>query len=368
VVNEHHTERGGTERVLEALLRRYPRAEVLLSAFGAAHDDAVTDTWLPQATSVLCDRRKRHYLAPLYARRMAEASPAAADLVLALPGTGWSLGVRPPLGARHLTYAAGIPRALWGQTGSYLRDYPLPARPLVQLALPGLRAHNRALMRRPDRVVANSRWSAANISRRYGRTAEVVYPPVRSHYFTPAARERVHYLAVARLTAQKRIDVLVEAFLGLEEERLVVAGTGPWLERLRADAPPNVSFRGAVEDEGLRELLRGSHALICPSVEEFGIVMAEAHATGVPVIAPGSGGATEIVVHGVTGMLLDRVTPRAIAQAVRAARERRFDPVACRLSGERFSEQRFIDELGRVIDEELELAREQRHGSPVAVG
>ena len=118
----------------------------------------------------------------------------------------------------------------------------------------------------------------------YGRGAEVVHPPVRTHFFTPAARRRRHFLAVGRLVPQKQLDDLVDAFRDLDET-LVIAGRGPWMDRLRARAPANVRLAGWVDDSALRELYRRSRALVCPSVEEFGIVMAEAHACGIPVIA-----------------------------------------------------------------------------------
>ena len=114
----------------------------------------------------------------------------------------------------------------------------------------------------------------------------------------------------------------------------------------------------------LRDLYRSSLALVCPSVEEFGIVMAEAHATGTPVIAPNAGGACEIVEDGVTGLLLDRLDARSLATAVEAAVRHRFDPSACRASAERFAEHRFTAALDRVLGEELALAGDA--GQPAA--
>jgi glycosyltransferase involved in cell wall biosynthesis len=272
-------------------------------------------------------------------------------VVLSLAHTGWAAAATIPPGARHLCYSAGLPRAFYDHWRDYLVEYPPPVRPLLRAALPALRVHHRRMMRRPDRVVTNSRGSAAALAPLVGVEPEVVYPPVRTGYFTPpTGDERSHFLVVARLKPQKRADVVVEAFAGLDE-RLVVAGGGPWLERLRARATPNVSFTGYVPDDELRSLYRRSHAVICPTVEEFGIVMAEAHASGAPVIAPRAGGALEIVSEE-TGVLVDRAGAGELRAAVRAIGRRSFDREVLRTSAERFSVERFVTRMEAVLDEE----------------
>jgi glycosyltransferase involved in cell wall biosynthesis len=137
---------------------------------------------------------------------------------------------------------------------------------------------------------------------------------------------------------------VVEAFRELGEP-LVVAGGGPGLERMRREAPRNVRFVGHVGDEELRELYRGSRALVSASVEEFGICLAEAQSAGVPVIAPRAGGSGEIVRHGESGILLDEITPAALARAVREVERMGIEPDACRAVGESFSEARFVRQL-----------------------
>jgi glycosyltransferase involved in cell wall biosynthesis len=277
-------------------------------------------------------------------------------VVLSLSHTGWAAAASIPPGARHVSYNAGLPRAFYGHWREYLVDYPPPVRPLLRAMLPALRLHHRRMMRRPDRVLTNSHASAADLAPLLGGEPEVLYPPVRTDYFTlPARTERRHFLVVARMTPHKRVDLVVEAFAGLDEQ-LVVAGGGQWLDRLRARSTPNVSFTGYVPDSELRALYGRSHAVICPSVEEFGIVMAEGLASGAPVIAPRAGGALEIVSGDDTGVLLDSMTADELRSAVRAVRARSYDGDVLRASAERFSEQRFMARMEAVIDEERERA------------
>ena len=350
---------GGTERVVDAVAERYSEAPILATHFpgmpGAAGPAA--PPWAPRARLVHSPHRRRHFLAPVHARRMATAPLAPADVVLCFAHGGWSLAVGVPPGARMVCYSAGLPSALYERRDLYLRDYPAPLRVLARAAVPALRVYERRLMRRPDRLVTNSRASAAAIERVHGRRADVIHPPVRTAFFTPADTPRRHALAVGRIAPQKGFDVLLDAFRELPGERLVIVGRGPWLERLRRSAPPNVHLAGWVSDAELRELYRSSWALVCPSVEDFGLVMGEAHACGVPVIAPRAGGALEIVDDPATGILLERMDPPSVARAARAVRRGRFDARACRASAERFAAERFVARLDRVIEEELALVR-----------
>jgi glycosyltransferase involved in cell wall biosynthesis len=363
IVADQVEELGGTERVLQTILRRYPTAPVYAPGFSTTNR--------PQSHSLPWDGRithlgrhgpRRHFLAPIYARRLAGGLIEPARVVLSLAHAGWAMAARVPPGARHVCYNAGPPRWLYGHTGQYLRTYSGVLRPALRAAVPALRADHRRLMRRPDRLITNSYFSAAQIEGLFGVSAEVIHPPVRTDFFTPAVRRRRHLLTVARLVPHKRVDLVIDAFRGLGQE-LVVVGGGPWLDRLRERAPANVTFTGYVDDRRLRELYRSSIALICPSIEEFGIVMAEAQATGAPVIAPRLGGALEIVQDGTTGILLDRVDPRSIADAVRAVVGLRFDRLACRESAERFGESRFVSSLEHVVNEEMALA-EAAHPDP----
>jgi len=76
-------------------------------------------------------------------------------------------------------------------------------------------------------------------------------------------------------------------------------------EELRKIAGPTVEFLGEVKDGDLGRLYQGAKALIYPSeYEDFGIIPVEAMARGIPVVAFRSGGVTETVIEGKTGVFL----------------------------------------------------------------
>ena len=205
------------------------------------------------------------------------------------------------------------------------------------------------MLMRPHRLATNSVHSARRLESRIARPVDVLYPPVRTDFFTPADRERRHFLVVSRLQPHKRLEVIVEAFRRLREP-VVIAGAGPAGNRLALDSPSNVEFVGHVGDAELRELYRTSHAVVSGSIEEFGLCLAEAHAAGTAVIAPRTGGSGEIVRDGETGLLVDPVDPDSIVRAVRRLRRTEFDPESCRRAAERFSEERFLRELQDLIE------------------
>jgi glycosyltransferase involved in cell wall biosynthesis len=369
IVTDQVADFGGVERTLATLIARYPAASVVASRFDpsggfpegdfdvrvaghrADRNGAAAGPPEPRGVRFVGPpgRRRRHYLFPVYARQMRSARLDGARVVLVLGSMGWGNGVCVPPRARHVAYVGGAPRPLYGHARKYASEYPRPVRPLLRAAIPALRLHHRRLLAGPDHVAANSRCSAAEIERIVGRPVEVIYPPVRTEFFTPAKRVRTHHLVVSRLRPHKRLDVVIDAFRELGEP-LVIAGAGPWLDELRRSAPPNVRFAGHVGDEELRELYRSSRALVSASIEEFGICLAEALAAGVPVVAPRAGGSGEIVVDGVNGAAIDAVEPGAVSDAVRRLERDPVDPAACRRSAERFSAERFTAQAERLVE------------------
>jgi glycosyltransferase involved in cell wall biosynthesis len=353
VVLEQAVEHGGTERLVELVLRRHPEARVLAPVFADSNvPREQRPRWAARAEPIGLPRaRRRPLLAPLYARDVARAPITGGDVVLSFTGHGWGLAAG-AAGAAHVSYISGLPRSLYHEAAAYRHAEPPALRPLWRAALPLLRAHNRKLTQRPDRLLTNSRASAAALREHCRVDAEVLHPPVRTAFFTPAERERRHVLFVGRLVEHKYAGIAIEAALRAGRHP-VVAGGGRLLETLRRRYAGRATFTGWVDDEELRELYRCAHALVCPSVEEFGIVMAEAQACGTPVVAPRRGGALDIVRDGETGRLVRDATPAAIA---RALRELPPDPAACRAAGARFSEDVFA---GR-IDAVLSTFRRQR--------
>jgi glycosyltransferase involved in cell wall biosynthesis len=114
-------------------------------------------------------------------------------------------------------------------------------------------------------------------------------------------------LFLGQLSKKKGIEILVDVWKEIDF-KLIVAGNGPLLERLREKANnerSKIEFIGAVPHSQAIELLKKASFLILPSlhIEGFPLVISEAMALGVPVITSNSGPLTELVEDMETGLL-----------------------------------------------------------------
>src|SRR5262249_15450386 len=114
-------------------------------------------------------------------------------------------------------------------------------------------------------------------------------------------------LSVGRVSAEKRIDVLLQAFDALRSDypglRLIVVGDGPAREQLGRDGPDGVRFVGELDGDELADVYASGDIFCFPSTTDtFGQVILEAAASGLAVVAAATGGAVDLVEHGRTGL------------------------------------------------------------------
>jgi phosphatidylinositol alpha-1,6-mannosyltransferase len=141
-------------------------------------------------------------------------------------------------------------------------------------------------------------------------------------------------VSVSRIVPRKGMDVLVEAAGRLAPSypdlTVAIAGTGrelPRLERQAQRSPVAVHLLGRVSDEDRAALLASADIFVMAcrnrwgglEQEGFGIVFLEAAAAGVPQVAGDSGGVSEAVEDGVTGLVVGRPgDPGSLAEALRS--------------------------------------------------
>ncbi len=126
-------------------------------------------------------------------------------------------------------------------------------------------------------------------------------------------------LFVGRLTREKGIPALLEAWRGPVPIPLTIAGDGPLAGEVQRAAArsPSVKYLGAVPQERAIDLMRNATCLVFPSecYECLPMVLLEAFAAGLPVVATAIGGAAEIVTDGETGALVEVGDAEALASA-----------------------------------------------------
>jgi glycosyltransferase involved in cell wall biosynthesis len=128
-------------------------------------------------------------------------------------------------------------------------------------------------------------------------------------------------LSVGRVSDEKRLDILLEAFRLLRAAapgaRLLVVGDGPARARLEEATPECVTFLGELRGDALARLYASADVFCFPSTTDtFGQVILEAGVSGLPTVAAGVGGATELVRHEETGLLVPPDDPAALAEAL----------------------------------------------------
>jgi len=185
--------------------------------------------------------------------------------------------------------------------------------------------------RAADRVLAPSAATAGEIRRDYRVERVGVVPNVTGGLPVEAAAgalegEPGYLLFVGRLRIRKGVEVLLAALAELRRSFpsavLRIAGGGehgPALERRAAELGLGdaVVFLGSCDGPRVRRLLAGAAALVVPSIYEgMPLVVLEAMAAGVPVVASAVSGIPEVVVDGETGWLVPPESPAALAAAL----------------------------------------------------
>lgn len=205
---------------------------------------------------------------------------------------------------------------------------------------------NRFVLRRAAATTAASRFMAAIGESVVGDGRPVRHIPfgVDTEAFRPAQDPSDRPFTVGfvkSFEAKYGVGVLVEAFSRMLERvpdaRLVLVGAGSRqarLERLieRLGLSDRVDIPGRIPNDRVPAVMAGFDVLANPSRSEaFGVVLLEASACGIPVVATRVGGTAETVIDGVTGLLVPVDDPEAIAGALASLAD---DPERRRTMGE----------------------------------
>jgi glycosyltransferase involved in cell wall biosynthesis len=229
-----------------------------------------------------------------------------------------------------------------------------------------------------SRVVACSRWLQGELAAA-GIAADVLPWPVPSpapDFVRSPAPDPV-FLFCGRLDVEKGVSLLLRAFARLRAEipsaRLRIVGQGPGrleLERIAGalGLEDSVTFLGWLSPPEIEHQLRDAWASLIPSLwaEPFGLVAVEAIIRGVPVIASASGGLSEILEQGVSGLLFPNNDEAALIDCLRAAANgfafpaRTLSHDVVKRAAETFSIERHIRQMREVFAE----VAEQRDAAP----
>lgn len=176
--------------------------------------------------------------------------------------------------------------------------------------------------RRVDRFIALTAFSRSVFVRAGLPADKLAIKPnfiadPRVHERHPA---RTGVLFVGRLSEEKGVDTLLDAWTGLDVP-LTVVGDGPQASQLRVRGDANIRFLGRLSQDAVLDAMATAAAVVVPSrwYENFPMTVVEAFAAGTPVIASGLGALNEVVTEGVDGLHFRPNDANHLAAVVREA-------------------------------------------------
>lgn len=218
----------------------------------------------------------------------------------------------------------------------YVHYAPFVSR---RIGVPAVRAYVTGYANRCAAVIVPTRWMVDRL-REQGVTAQLAVVPtgvldpelmasldpsgVRDAYGIPPGRTLV--VTASRLGKEKSVDLVLQAFARIAAARdatLLLVGGGPEEDALRDLAgrlgvQSRTVFTGLLPHRRALECVAaGDVFLYASQTETQGIVVIEAMAAGVPVVAADAGGVADAVRHGVTGYLVPAQADAMAAQTLR---------------------------------------------------
>lgn len=175
-----------------------------------------------------------------------------------------------------------------------------------------------------DRYIVAAEFTRRKYMDRGIPVEKIVHKP---HFIHPDLgkrnKDKGYALYLGRLSQEKGVDILLQAWRSIKDVPLKIAGTGGMEGKLKKFAKDhgltNVEFLGFLNQTQCQDVLSQASVVIIPSVcyENFPRIVVEAFSCGVPVVASRLGSLAELIEDGETGLLVEAGNAEAIHRAVR---------------------------------------------------
>lgn len=330
IVHDQLQEFGGAERVLVALKKIFPQADVFTSFYNAetlgVHRDKFKDwkiitSWVDKIPFIKKVYSPLRFITPWIWESF---DFSQYDLVISSSGSYMSKGIITNPKTLHICYLHHPPRYLYYYETAIEWQKYLLFKIYGHLINHELRQWDYLSSQRVNYFIANSEETKKRIQKFYRRDSTVIYPPVTilktiTNSVRPHQSGYIHsdyYIIVSRLARAKHIEVLINA-ANKKKFNLKIVGTGRDENYLKSISGPTIEFLGNVSDENLPKLYQEAKAFLFSAVdEEFGIAPIEAMGYGLPVIAYASGGLKETVINGINGYLFTDLNENSLIKKV----------------------------------------------------
>ncbi|MFH0780137.1 MAG: glycosyltransferase [Parcubacteria group bacterium] len=358
IVHDHLAQDGGAERVARALQDIFPDSPTYTLVYDKknAHPDfANADIRTSFLQKMPFGVSKYQWYLTLMPTATESFDLNEYKLIISSSSI-FSKGIIPGPDALHICYCHTPPRFLWTDSHNYLKElkHNYFIRKFIPLILTKLRQWDKIAAERVDFFIANSNEVRKRIKKYYNRDSAVIYPPVETNRFYISSKPQNYFLAGGRLVGYKKFDLLIKAFNRLNMP-LKIFGTGPLLDKLRAEAKPNIEFLEKISEEKKAQLYSECLAFLNPQTEDFGITAVEAMSSGRPVIAYRAGGALETVAENKTGLFFDEQNWEDLADKILRFKFAEFNPAEIKQHAAQFDTAVFKQKIQAFINEKIQL-------------
>ena len=308
-------------------------------------------------------KKYRNYL-PLFPFAIEQFDLSSYDVVLS-SSHAVAKGVLTHSNQLHISYVHTPIRYAWDLYHQYLHESGLNhglKGILAKYFLYKIRLWDVSTANRVDHYIANSHYIARRIKKAYGKSSDVIYPPVDIDKFALRESKSDFYLTASRMVPYKKIDLIVEAF-SQTDKKLLVIGDGPDMGKIKSKASKNIELLGFLDDKTMADLMGQAKAFVFAAEEDFGITPVEAQACGTPVICFGRGGTLETVREGISGLYFMEQNIRELLAAVDRFEQSydKFDPIKIRENSLKFSRTRFEYEIKSYVEKKYEEFKERQN-------
>ncbi len=357
IIHDWFDKPGGAERVVKNLLEIYPNADIFSIVDFFSDEDRQKYLYDKRAETTFIQhlpfaKKKFRAYFPILPFAIESLNLSGYDIVIS-SSHAFAKGVITYPGQKHICYCYTPMRYIWDMQRDYFNDHSIKGLKRVYLSyiFHKMRVWDRSNSTSVDRFISISSLISQRISKYYGRESTIIFPPVDTDRFKCHTQKDDYYFTASRLVPYKKIRLIAETF-AKNGKKLLIAGDGPDRDEIKKRVGGNTVMLGAISDEEIVDLMQRAKAFIFASFEDFGIVPVESMACGTPVIAYGKGGALDTIEDGVNGVLFDEQSVESLQSAIDRFESMHFDSKKVSASAKRFSEERFKEEMKRLISKE----------------
>ncbi len=217
-----------------------------------------------------------------------------------------------PKTTKKIYYCHTPPRYIFDFRMRYMSRFPKWLHKIADRVLDREARNYTRQLSQMDQIFTNSQNVHDRLLAFCGFESEILYPPTDVDCFIPDEKSlsKNYFFSFARLSPPKRIDIIVDAFIGMPDKNLIFSygKNDPikdkilmkiqWKDNIRAIESPN--------DNELIQLIAWAQATIyIPIDEDFGMSPVESMACGTPVIGANEWGLKETIIQNKTGKLIE---------------------------------------------------------------